>query len=116
MFANRLNASTKHTAHVLAALGDKTRLLLVARLAAGEPLSISRLSAGTRMTRQAVTKHLHVLEKAGVANGRRRGREHRWELNPTQLREVRRQLDRIAGQWDDALARLKASVESGRRV
>ena len=114
MFANRLNASTKHTAHVLAALGDKTRLRLVARLAAGEPLSITRLSTGTRMTRQAVTKHLHVLEKAGVARGHRRGREHFWELNPAQLREARRQLDQIAGQWDDALARLKASVESSR--
>ena len=114
MFANRLSASTKHTAHVLAALGDKTRLLLVARLAAGKPLSISRLSSGTRMTRQAVTKHLRVLERAGVARGHRRGRERLWELDPAQLREARRQLDQIAGQWDDALARLKASVESGR--
>ncbi len=114
MFAYRLSGLTRHTAHVLAALGDKTRLLLVARLAAGEPLSISRLASGTRMTRQAVTKHLHVLEKAGVAKGRRHGREHRWELNPAQLREVRQQLDRIASQWDDALARLKTSLERGR--
>jgi DNA-binding transcriptional ArsR family regulator len=111
MYANRPKAATKRTTLVLAALGDETRLRLVARLAAGEPLSISRLSSGTRITRQAITKHLRVLEKAGVAKGRRRGREHLWELNPAQLREVRRQFDRIAGQWDNALARLKASLE-----
>lgn len=114
MFANRLDPLRKRAAVVLAALGDETRLLLVARLSAGEPLPISRLCSGTRMTRQAVTKHLQVLEKAGVAKGRRRGREHLWELNPAQLREVRRQLDQIAGQWDDALARLKSSLERGR--
>jgi DNA-binding transcriptional ArsR family regulator len=114
MSAHRISGLTKHTARVLAALGDETRLQLVARLAAGEPLSISRLVTGTRITRQAVTKHLRVLEKAGVANGSRRGREHVWSLNPAQLREVQRRLDQIAGLWDDALARLKAAVERDR--
>jgi DNA-binding transcriptional ArsR family regulator len=114
MSAHQLRGLTKHTAHVLAALGDETRLQLVARLAAGEPLSISQLVTGTRITRQAVTKHLHMLANAGVAKGRRRGRECLWELNPAQLREVRRQLDQIAGEWDDALARLKAAVERDR--
>jgi DNA-binding transcriptional ArsR family regulator len=114
MSVRRLNTGTKRAAHVFAALGDETRLRLVARLTSGEPLSISQLSTGTRMTRQAVTKHLHVLEKVGVAKGHRRGREQLWQLNPAQLREAERRLDRIAGQWEDALARLKASVERGR--
>lgn len=108
----RFDLGTERTAHLFAALGDRTRLRLVARLALGEPLSISRLSAGARITRQAVTKHLHVLEKAGVAMGRRRGRERLWELNPAELREARKCLDRISRQWEDALARLKAAVES----
>jgi len=111
MSADQPRPARKHAAHVLAALGDETRLHLVTRLAAGEPLSISRLSAGTRMTRQAVTKHLQVLARAGVTKGRRRGRERLWTLQRTPLREVRQQLDQIAGHWDDALARLKASVE-----
>ncbi len=111
MFAKRLNPAARTAAQVLAALGDETRLRLVARLAAGKPLSISRLSSGARMTRQAVTKHLHVLERAGVARARRRGREKLWELDPSQLRAARRELDRIAGEWGDALARLKAAVE-----
>lgn len=114
MFANRLDPLRKHAAVVLAALGDETRLLLVARLSAGEPLSISRLTSGTRMTRQAITKHLHVLERAGVTRGHRRGRERLWELDPDQLREVRQQLAQIAGEWDSALARMKASVERSR--
>jgi DNA-binding transcriptional ArsR family regulator len=112
MSVKRLDRRAERTAHLFAALGDRTRLRLVVRLASSEPLSISRLSAGARMTRQAVTKHLHVLEKAGVARGRRRGRERLWELNPAELREARRCLDRIARQWEDALDRLKAAVES----
>ncbi len=114
MSVHRSRRLNQDTARVLAALGDETRLQLVARLAAGKPLSISRLVTGTRITRQAVTKHLRVLANAGVAKGRRRGRECLWELNPAQLHEVRRQLDQIAGQWDDALVRLKAAVERGR--
>ena len=101
-------------APVFAALGDATRLRLVARLARGEPLSIARLAAGEPLTRQAVTKHLRVLAGAGVVRGRRHGREHRWELQPQPILDARRQLERIATQWDDALARLKAAVEEGR--
>lgn len=111
MSARRLSGEWKGSAPVFAALGDQTRLLLVARLSSGEPLSITQLSSGTRVTRQAVTKHLHVLAHARVVRGFRRGREKLWELNADQLREARRCLDAISSQWDDALARLKASIE-----
>jgi DNA-binding transcriptional ArsR family regulator len=94
-----------------AALGDGTRLALVARLCAGGPMSIARLTAGTDVTRQSVTKHLHVLAGAGLVRGARVGRDHVWEIEPTRLDEAGRWLDHIAGQWDEALARLKASLE-----
>ena len=75
------------------------------------PLSIARLTSGTEVTRQAVTKHLHVLAGAGLARGTRHGRERVWELEPAPLHEARRRLDLISSQWDEALARLKAAVE-----
>ena len=100
------------SAPLFAALGDPTRLQLVARLSAGEPLSITRLAAGTRVTRQAVTKHLHVLARARLVRATRQGREQLWELNPRQVDEARRSLDAISRQWDSALARLKASLET----
>jgi len=86
-------------------------LRLVARLGTEGPLSIARLTAGTDVTRQAVTKHLVVLEGAGLARGIRQGRERLWQLELERLEEARRSLDLISRQWDDALARLKASVE-----
>jgi|SRR5579863_1638105 len=98
-------------APVFAALGDPIRLQLVARLSGGAQLSITQLASGTHVTRQAITKHLHVLAHARLVRGARQGREQLWELNPAQLREARRCLDLIAGQWDDALQRLKASLE-----
>ena len=98
-------------APVFAALGDETRLRLVARLCADGPTSIAHLTAGTRVTRQAVTKHLHVLADAGLVRGTRRGRERFWELEPKQVQEARRYLDLISQPWDEALGRLKASVE-----
>jgi DNA-binding transcriptional ArsR family regulator len=100
-------------APVFAALGDGTRLSLVARLSAGEPLSITQLAAGANITRQAITKHLHVLEEAGVVHSARRGREQLWELNPRQLAEARRCLEQIAGEWERALRSLKDFVEGG---
>jgi DNA-binding transcriptional ArsR family regulator len=96
---------------LFAALGDPTRLRLVVRLSRGESLSITELSTGTKLTRQAVTKHLHVLAGAGVATASRLGREQRWSLDEHRLAQARLFLDRIARQWDDALARLKAAVE-----
>jgi DNA-binding transcriptional ArsR family regulator len=98
-------------APVFAALGDETRLGLVARLCAGGPASIVRLTEGTRVTRQAVTKHLHVLAGARLVRGARVGRGSVWEIEPARLDEARRWLDHIAGQWDEALGRLKASLE-----
>jgi len=97
---------------VFAALGDETRLRLVARLCAGEPLSITQLSSGAEVTRQAITKHLHVLARAGVVRGAREGRQQLWLLEPRPLREARRCLELIGRQWDEALGRLKTLLES----
>jgi len=98
-------------APVFAALGDPTRLALLDRLSASGPLSITRLTAGTKVSRQAITKHLHVLADAGLVRDVRRGREHYWEFEPVQLDQARRSLDLIARQWDQSLARLKSFVE-----
>lgn len=98
-------------ASVFAALGDATRWNLVSRLSGSGPLPIARLAAGSGMTRQAITKHLHVLEAAGLARARRRGREQLWELTPEQIRNMQWNLDRIARSWDDAMTRLAAMVE-----
>jgi DNA-binding transcriptional ArsR family regulator len=99
------------SAAIFAALGDQTRLRLVQALSAGKPLSITLLATGARVTRQAITKHLHVLAAAGIVRGARQGREQLWELNGGQLREAQRQLELISGEWDLALGRLQALVE-----
>jgi DNA-binding transcriptional ArsR family regulator len=101
----------KARAGVFAALGDETRLSVLTRLARGEPQSIARLTQGTRLTRQAVTKHLRVLEGAGVVRSVRVGRESRFALERKPLDDVRAYLDLVSRQWDAALARLKALVE-----
>jgi DNA-binding transcriptional ArsR family regulator len=98
-------------APLFAALGDTTRIELLGRLSGGAPESIARLSAGTALTRQAVTKHLTVLERVGLVRSRRRGREHLWQLEPQRLDDARGWLDVISRQWDDALERLKQFVE-----
>ena len=98
-------------APVLAALGDETRLRIVTKLSSGGPLSISKLSEGADMSRQAITKHLHALHDAGLVRSKRQGRERIWTLEPKRLDEVRRYLAQISKQWDDALGRLRASVE-----
>lgn len=99
------------SAAVFAALGDKTRLRLVARLCNDGPLSITRLTTGCGITRQAVTKHLRVMNRAGLVRNRRLGRESVWELEQARLADARRYLDAISKQWDQALARLKSLVE-----
>jgi len=96
---------------VFAALGDPTRLALVARLSAEGPLSIARLTQGGLVTRQAVSKHLQVLAGAGLAASLRSGRERLWELEPEPLNGARRCLDDISAQWDVALNRLRGFVE-----
>src|SRR5438105_10247948 len=98
-------------APVFAALGDETRLGLVARLSAGEPMSITRLTVGTDVTRQAITRHLEVLSDAGLVRGTRRGRERLWELDRSRLEVARRYIDHIAKWWDEKLTDLKTSVE-----
>jgi len=107
---SRLDAQNT-PASVFAALGDETRLSVLTTLSHGQPQSISRLAAGTNLSRQAVTKHLRVLAHAGVVRSLRVGRENLFELEPQPLAEVRDFLDQISKQWDDALARLKAHVE-----
>jgi DNA-binding transcriptional ArsR family regulator len=98
-------------APVFAALGDETRLALVNRLGASGPLSITRLTDGANVTRQAVTKHLEVLAQAGLVHDEWRGRERLWVFEGARLAEARRCLDVISSQWDEALGRLKAFVE-----
>jgi len=100
----------KASAPLFAALGDQTRLRLVARLADG-PLSIAKLTAGSKITRQAVTKHLRVLERVRLVHGARNGRETLWQLDLRRLEEARRYLDIISKQWDAALGRLREFVE-----
>ena len=104
-------ARLHESAPVFAALGDPTRLRLVARLSADGPLSITRLSEDVDVTRQAVTKHLVALADAGLARPRREGREQIWELETRRLELARQTLDQISGQWDSAIARLRAFVE-----
>jgi DNA-binding transcriptional ArsR family regulator len=96
---------------VFAALGDETRLALVAKLCAGQTHSISQLTKGTHLTRQAITKHLRVLQRVGVVRCVRTGRESRFEFNPQPIEGIREYLDFVSRQWDDALSRLKSFVE-----
>ncbi|MGC2445490.1 ArsR/SmtB family transcription factor [Candidatus Binatus sp.] len=104
-------AKFAEAAPVFAALGDDTRLQIVARLCGDGPLSIVQLADTAAVSRQAVTKHLHALEQAGLARSSRVGRERIWELQTKRLAEARRYLDQISQDWDAALARLTAFVE-----
>ncbi len=106
-----MRSNQRTSAHLFAALGDKIRLHLVSRLCAAGPLSITRLTEGSRVTRQAITKHLHVMEGSGLVHSRRQGRETVWELEHRRIEEARRYLDIISKQWDAALVRLRQFVE-----
>ena len=99
------------SASLFAALGDETRLRVVTRLCEEGPLSIAKLTEGSDVTRQAVTKHLRVLCKVGVVRGARDGRENVFELEPRRLAEAKKYLDMISREWDDAIGRLRAFVE-----
>jgi DNA-binding transcriptional ArsR family regulator len=109
--SSRVVAEQKSSAPVFAALGDKTRLRLVARLCDDGPMSITRLTAGCKVTRQAITKHLRVMQEAGLVRSRRHGRESLWQLDVQPLEDARRYLDLISKHWDDALGRLRRFVE-----
>lgn len=110
----RASAAAKlaEAAPIFAALGDETRLHIVARLCGDGPLSIVRLADGANVSRQAITKHLYALAEAGLARSSRAGRERIWELRTKRLSEARRYLDQISHQWDAALGRLRAFVET----
>ena len=107
----RKEAKRQARAVVFAALGDETRLLLVSRLSTGEPRSIAELTEGASLTRQAITKHLRVLERAGVVRSKRAGRESRFAFDPRPIGELRDYLNRVSRRWDETLARLKSLVE-----
>jgi DNA-binding transcriptional ArsR family regulator len=111
----RRRSSGLHRAAIFAALGDETRLLLLAKLCGGERHSIAGLTAGTNLTRQAVTKHLRVMERVRMVHGKRVGRETLFEFDPKPVNEMREYLENISKAWDGALARLKTFVENEQR-
>lgn len=98
-------------APMFAALGDPTRLFLLSRLRDGKPRSIVQLAGGLPLTRQGVSKHLRVLEQAGMVTSQRVGRESRFVLDHAGIAGARDYLERASRQWDKAVARLKALVE-----
>ncbi len=106
-----ISAKRQAYAPVFAALGDETRLALVAKLCGGQPRSISQLTEGSRLTRQAITKHLRVLERAEIVHSVRTGRESRFEFDPEPIDGLKKYLDLVSEQWDQALSRLKSFVE-----
>jgi len=107
----RVKAELAGSAVIFAALGDETRLRLVARLCDRGPMSIVQLAAGFAITRQAITKHLRVMEQAGLVRRLQRGRESMWQLEQKRLAEARSYLQTISAQWDEVLGRLKTFVE-----
>lgn len=109
--SKRKAAKRQARASVFAALGDETRLGIVATLSSGEPASIAQLTAGSRLTRQAITKHLRVLERAGIVRNLHVGRESLFAFDPRPLSDLHDYLDRMSRRWDDALAQLKSFVE-----
>jgi len=98
-------------AAIFAALGDETRLRLIARISDAGPQSIASLADGFDISRQAISKHLRVMSDAGLARSGRRGRETVWELEQDGLADARRYLHAISKDWDDKLRRLKQLVE-----
>ena len=99
-------------ANIFAALGDPTRLKLVAALCAGGVFSIAQLTANTAISRQGVTKRLQVLADAGVVRDVKLGRERLCQLEPGQIEEAKRTLDVIGREWEVALGKLKTFAES----
>lgn len=113
--STRRRSRTRAKAAVFAALGDETRLSLLAKLGGGQRYSIAQLTAGTKLTRQAVTKHLRVLERVRMVHGTHAGRENLFAFNPQPVNEMKEYLEIVSQHWDVALARLKTFAESDQR-
>lgn len=112
MSRNSGTAARRHAQSlVFSALGDQTRLALIAKLAQGEPHSISQLTKGSKLSRQAISKHLRVLKRAGMVHNVRRGRESRFQFDPRPIEGISQYLDFVSQQWNEALSRLKSFVE-----
>ena len=80
--------------------------------ALGEPRSISELTMESRLTRQAITKHLRILENVGIVRAERRGREILFRFSPAPVDEAVKYLELVSRHWDEALGRLKSFVEN----
>ena len=106
-----MRPSQSGPADIFAALGDETRIRLVSRLCVEGPQSITALAAGTRVTRQGITKHLHVMEQAGLIRSHRDGREVIWELQKRRLSVAQNYLNQISRHWDQAIEKLRVLVE-----
>jgi DNA-binding transcriptional ArsR family regulator len=111
----RRPSTVRAKAAVFAALGDETRLSLLARLCDGQRYSIAALTQGTKLTRQAVTKHLRVLERVRIVHATRDGRQSLFTFDPQPVIEMKEYLELVSKQWDDALVRLKNFVENDQR-
>lgn len=109
--SSKFTGTPKGSARLFAALGDETRLRLVTRLCDDGPMSITRLTGGSHVTRQAITKHLRVMEGSGLVHSTRQGRESVWQLDRRRLEDASRYLEMISRQWDAALGRLREAVE-----
>jgi DNA-binding transcriptional ArsR family regulator len=96
---------------VFAALGDATRLAIVAELCRSGPQRTVQLGKVARVSRQAITKHLRTLEGAGLVLSGRAGRDRLWRMETNRLADTRTYLDRISAQWDATLERLRRFVE-----
>jgi len=108
-------SSARAKAAIFAALGDETRLSLLAMLCSGQRYSIAELTDGTKLSRQAVTKHLRVLERVRIVHGTREGRQSLFQFDPHPVIEMKEYLELVSKQWDIALARLKSFAESDPR-
>lgn len=110
----RLGNQLQASAAIFSALGDSTRLRLLITLCGGDACSIAKLTGTTQLTRQAVTRHLRVLEYAGLVESERAGRSSLFRFNPVAIEGVRDYLELVSGQWEQTLLRLKNYVENRR--
>ena len=97
---------------VFVALADATRRQVLDRLAAHGEATATMLAVELPVSRQAVVKHLAVLDRAGLVESRRRGREVRYSVRPERLDATARWMADIAGQWDARLAAIKRIAEA----